>query len=328
VVRVAIQALAAVLGGTQSLHTNAFDEALALPTEQSATLALRTQQILAHETGVPEVVDPAGGSWYVEALTERIEREARALVDEVEGMGGAPRAIERGFFQQAIAQSAYAQQQAIEAGESVVVGVNEYTDDQAIPAVAAPDYPGLAAEQGKRVAALRGRRESGGVKRALRALDAAARDGAAPLMEPIIDAVRRGRRWGRSRTYSAASGGNTGRCKSRCKAGVKAGGTGVPPRRVFPFLQSSVAPSCSIWMAYSSIRASASSSSGMRGLPSAGSIPRPSCGWRTGAASPRRCDWSLPSSTRRPRRPCWTPWRRSRPGVCGRRRARPRCCAS
>src|SRR5207249_290885 len=86
VVRVAIQALAAVLGGTQSLHTNAFDEALALPTEQSATLALRTQQILAHETGVPDVVDPTAGSWYVEALTERIEREARALVSEVEGM--------------------------------------------------------------------------------------------------------------------------------------------------------------------------------------------------------------------------------------------------
>jgi len=198
VVRVAIQALAAVLGGTQSLHTNAFDEALALPTEQSATLALRTQQILAHETGVPEVVDPVGGSWYVEALTERIEREARALVDQVEGMGGAARAIERGFFQQAIAQSAYAQQRAIEAGESIVVGVNEHTDDQDIPSVPAPDYPGLAAEQGKRVGQLRGKREAlkdaltgaGRVKRTLKNLEAAARDGAAPLMEPIIDAVR------------------------------------------------------------------------------------------------------------------------------------------
>jgi methylmalonyl-CoA mutase N-terminal domain/subunit len=198
VVRVAIQALAAVLGGTQSLHTNAFDEALALPTEQSATLALRTQQILAHETGVPEVVDPTGGSWYVEALTERIEREARALVDQVEGMGGAARAIERGFFQQAIAQSAYAQQRAIEAGESVVVGVNEYTDDQGIPSVPAPDYSGLAKAQGKRLGELRGKREAlkdaltgaGRVKRALKTLEAAARDGTAPLMEPIIDAVR------------------------------------------------------------------------------------------------------------------------------------------
>src|SRR6059036_2212984 len=95
VVRVALQALAAVLGGTQSLHTNAYDEALALPTEQSATLALRTQQILAHETGIPETVDPAGGSWYVEALTERVEREARALLDEIEQAGGAARAAER-----------------------------------------------------------------------------------------------------------------------------------------------------------------------------------------------------------------------------------------
>ena len=190
VVRVAIQALAAVLGGTQSLHTNAFDEALALPTEQSATLALRTQQILAHETGVPEVVDPAGGSWYVEALTERIEREARALVDQFEGMGGAARAIEQGFFQQAIAQSAYAQQRAIEAGESVVVGVNEYVDDQGIPSVPAPDYSGLAKAQGKRLGELRGKREGGRVKRALKDLEGAARDGTAPLMEPIIDAVR------------------------------------------------------------------------------------------------------------------------------------------
>src|SRR5437867_2862899 len=110
------RAVAAVLGGTQSLHTNAYDEALALPTKQSATLALRTQQVLAHETGVPAVVDPLGGSWYVEALTDRIEREARALLDEVERLGGAPRAIERGFFQEAIARSAYAQQRAVEAG--------------------------------------------------------------------------------------------------------------------------------------------------------------------------------------------------------------------
>src|SRR2546429_6894906 len=102
VVRVAIQALAAVLGGTQSLHTNAFDEALALPTAQSATLALRTQQVLAHETDVPGVVDPLGGSWYVEATTDRIERGARALIDEIERQGGAARAIDRGYFQEAI----------------------------------------------------------------------------------------------------------------------------------------------------------------------------------------------------------------------------------
>src|SRR5438132_1583835 len=190
VVRVAIQALAAVLGGTQSLHTNAYDEALALPTAQSATLALRTQQILAHETGVPDVVDPAGGSWYVEALTDRIEREARALLDEVERAGGAARAIERGVFQQAIARSAYEQQKAIESGGAVVVGVNEYTDEQPIPTVPAPDYSALAAAQRQRLVELRGKRDRGRVKGALRDLEAAARDGAAPLMEPIIVAVR------------------------------------------------------------------------------------------------------------------------------------------
>src|SRR5438552_17840942 len=190
VVRVAIQALAAVLGGTQSLHTNAYDEALALPTEQSATLALRTQQILAHETGVPDVVDPVGGSWYVEALTDEVERGARRLVDEIESQGGAARAIERGFFQGAIARSAYDQQRAIEAGERVVVGVNEYLVEEPVPSVPAPDYTALAAEQRARLAQLRERREAGGVQRALQALDAAARDAAVPLMEPILDAVR------------------------------------------------------------------------------------------------------------------------------------------
>src|SRR5439155_1198785 len=180
----------AVQGGTQSLHTNAYDEALALPTEQSATLALRTQQILAHETGVPEVVDPAGGSWYVEALTERIEGEARALLEEVEAGGGAARATERGFFQQAIAQSAYQQQQAIESGAAVVVGVNEYTDDQTIPSVPAPDYRALAAAQRRRTEKARGMRDAGCVKRALEELQAAARVAEAPLMEPIIAAVR------------------------------------------------------------------------------------------------------------------------------------------
>src|SRR5205823_253754 len=138
VVRVAIQALAAVLGDTQSLHTNAYDEALALPTEQSATLALRTQQILAHETGVPETVDPVGGSWYIEALTERMEREARALLVGVEQAGGAAKAVERGVFQDAIAKSAFAAQRAIESGQAVVVGVNEYTDEQPIPPMSAP----------------------------------------------------------------------------------------------------------------------------------------------------------------------------------------------
>ena len=190
IVRVAIQALAAVLGGTQSLHTNAYDEALALPTAQSATLALRTQQVLAHETGVPDTVDPAGGSWYVEHLTDRLEREARALIAEIEGAGGAARAVERGVFQAAIARSAYEQQKALESEETVVVGVNKYADDVTIPSVPAPDYSALAAVQRQRVVELRGKREKGNVKRVLGALESAARDATAPLMEPIIDAVR------------------------------------------------------------------------------------------------------------------------------------------
>jgi methylmalonyl-CoA mutase, N-terminal domain len=190
IVRVAFQALAAVLGGTQSLHTNAYDEALALPTERSATLALRTQQVLACESGVPDVVDPVGGSWYVEALTDEMERGARALVDGIEGAGGAARAIEQGLMQRAIADSAYAQQRALEAGTLRVVGVNLHATDRAIQSVPAPDYRALEAEQVARVAAARRRRDPAAVARALERLDAAASRADAPLMEPTLDAVR------------------------------------------------------------------------------------------------------------------------------------------
>ena len=190
VVRVAIQAMAAVLGGTQSLHTNSYDEALALPTERSATLALRTQQLLAHETGVPDVADPLGGSWYLESLTDKLETAAKALVEEVEVGGGSVKAIERGFFQEAIARSAYEQQREIEAGGQVVVGVNEYVTGEPIPAIAAPDYSKLSAQQRRRLAELRGKRDTGTVKRTLAALEGAAREASAPLMEPILDAVR------------------------------------------------------------------------------------------------------------------------------------------
>ncbi len=190
VVRVAIQAMAAVLGGTQSLHTNAYDEALALPTTQSATLALRTQQVLAHETGVPEAVDPVAGSWYVEARTDRIEQEAQALLEQVEQLGGSPRAIERGFFQEAIARSAYAHQRAVEAGERVVVGVNRYEDEAPVPSVPAPDYSALAAAQRQRVAEVRRRRQAVGVQAALQGLTVAAQDPNAPLMPRILEAVR------------------------------------------------------------------------------------------------------------------------------------------
>src|SRR5690625_162305 len=128
VVRTAYQALSAVLGGTQSLHTNALDEALGLPTEESARLALRTQQVLAYETGVPDAIDPLAGSYYVEHLTDALEAEAEALMEQVEDLGGAVRAIEAGFVQREIEESAYRQQRAVEEGEQVVVGVNRFTE--------------------------------------------------------------------------------------------------------------------------------------------------------------------------------------------------------
>ncbi|HEY6809152.1 MAG TPA: methylmalonyl-CoA mutase family protein, partial [Gemmatimonadales bacterium] len=190
VVRVALQAMAAVLGGTQSLHTNSYDEALALPTSQSATLALRTQQLLAFETGVPDVPDPLGGSYYVEALTDEMERGARVLLEQVEALGGSARAIERGFFQEAIARSAYEYQRDVERGDAVVVGVNRFADGSAAPPVPAPDYAELAAAQRRRLAATRTSRDNGAVRAALDALRAAAAAPAAPLMEAIVDAVR------------------------------------------------------------------------------------------------------------------------------------------
>jgi methylmalonyl-CoA mutase N-terminal domain/subunit len=189
VARVAYQALAAVVGGTQSLHTNAYDEALALPTRASATVALRTQQVLAHETGVPEVVDPFGGSWYVEALTDRIERGARALIDEIEGQGGAARAIERGLYQDAIARSAYAYQQAVEAGSTVVVGVNRYETATPAPDLHQPDFTALAEAQRRRLSESRAGRDGAAAGAALQEVSAAARAGGG-LMEPIVAAVR------------------------------------------------------------------------------------------------------------------------------------------
>ncbi len=129
VVRVAYQALSAVLGGTQSLHTNGYDEALAIPNEESATLALRTQQILAEETGVPDTVDPLAGSWFVEALTDEVEAKAREWMEQVEEQGGAVTAIERGFVQNAIAENAYRREVARSSGDEIVVGVNRYVDE-------------------------------------------------------------------------------------------------------------------------------------------------------------------------------------------------------
>jgi methylmalonyl-CoA mutase N-terminal domain/subunit len=189
VVRVTVQALAAVLGGTQSLHTNGYDEALSLPSAESATLALRTQQILGFESGVASPVDPLAGSYYVEALTDAIEAGARALMQEVESLGGAARAIERGFFQEAIARSAYQLQKAQESGERVVVGVNRYTDDAPPSPIQAPDFSTLEREQRDRLAEVRRSRDSGALQSAIRRVKDAA-TGTDPLMPPIIDAVR------------------------------------------------------------------------------------------------------------------------------------------
>jgi len=189
VVRVTVQGLAAVLGGTQSLHTNGYDEALSLPTAESATLALRTQQILAHESGTAKVVDPLAGSYYVECLTDAIETGARALIEEVDALGGAAKAIERGIFQEAIARSAYEHQKAVEAGERVVVGVNRFTDDSAALPIETPDFSALESRQRTRLSDARLRRDGAAVQQSIAAIRSAA-EGTAPLMPAILTAVR------------------------------------------------------------------------------------------------------------------------------------------
>ncbi len=189
VVRVTLQALAAVLGGTQSLHTNARDEALALPTEEAALLALRTQQILAYESGVAETVDPLGGAYLVEALTDEIEAGARALIEEIEQAGGMLRAIESGLVQRMIAESAYREARAIESGEKVVVGVNRYTHEEVVHPKTMRLDPAIPDRQKQRLARLRAERDGRAVERSLARLrDAAASGG--PLMETVLEAVR------------------------------------------------------------------------------------------------------------------------------------------
>jgi methylmalonyl-CoA mutase N-terminal domain/subunit len=190
VVRVAYQALAAVLGGAQSLHTNGFDEALSLPTQAAATLALRTQQVLAHESGVADVVDPLGGAWAVEAATDRIESEARAILARIDEMGGMVRAIEAGWVQREIQAAAYAEQLAIEEGRKTVVGVNAFADDGGaeIPEMLRVD-PALEEAQSLRVRALRDRRDPGPAERCKRAVSHAAK-GDGNVMPAIVEAVK------------------------------------------------------------------------------------------------------------------------------------------
>jgi len=188
VVRVAIQALAAVLGGTQSLHTNSRDEALALPTTEAARLALRTQQVIAYETGVARVADPLGGSWAIEALTAEIVEKASALIGRIDEMGGALAAIEAGYFQREIQEAAYQAQKAIESKEAVVVGVNEFTLEEENPIPTMSLDPNVEREQVERLAAFRARRDGAKAERLRAELVAAAREGR-NLMPPIVEAV-------------------------------------------------------------------------------------------------------------------------------------------
>lgn len=189
VVRTTIQALAAVLGGTQSLHTNSLDEALALPSAQAATLALRTQQVIANESGVTNVVDPLGGSYFVETLTRDLEAEAYRYCETIDRMGGMIAAIEQGYPQREIAESAYRFQQAVERKEQIIVGVNELVQEKQPPIDILYIDQEASDTQGRRLRELRAARDPDAVQRALDALQRAA-EGRDNLMYPMLDAVR------------------------------------------------------------------------------------------------------------------------------------------
>jgi methylmalonyl-CoA mutase N-terminal domain/subunit len=190
IVRTAVEALAAVLGGTQSLHTNSYDEALALPTEDAVRIALRTQQILAHETGVTNTVDPLGGAWFLEALTDELERRAYDYFAKIDELGGMVEAVKRGFPQREIADAAYALQQEVDAGERVVVGVNGYREGDEEPLEILRIDPTLERKQIDRVRAVRHRREGGAVERELAALKAAAARDGVNLMPNLLACAR------------------------------------------------------------------------------------------------------------------------------------------
>jgi methylmalonyl-CoA mutase, N-terminal domain len=193
IIRTAYQALAGVLGGTQSLHTNSMDETIALPSDKAVKIALRTQQIVAHEIGVTETIDPLAGSYYLETLTNRLEEEAEAYFRQIDGMGGVVSGIEQGFFQREIARAAYQYQQEMEKKQRVIVGVNEYVEPDEkleIPIL----YISEEAERDQKAGLeeLRRTRDSKACSAALHALTAAARKaaGSANLMEKILDAAR------------------------------------------------------------------------------------------------------------------------------------------
>jgi methylmalonyl-CoA mutase, N-terminal domain len=189
-IRTAIEALAAVLGGTQSLHTNSFDEALALPTEHSVRLALRTQQVIAHETGVVNTIDPLGGSYYLEQLTSELERQAYDYFERIEGLGGVIPAIEQNFQQREIAEASFRYQSEVERGERIVVGVNRYEQEDEQPIEILRIDPALEQKQIERVQAVRASRDSAAAEAALARLKENAAHEDRNLMEPIMDASR------------------------------------------------------------------------------------------------------------------------------------------
>jgi methylmalonyl-CoA mutase N-terminal domain/subunit len=189
VVRVTLQALAAVLGGTQSLHTNSRDEALALPTESSALLALRTQQIIGHESGVTETVDPLAGSYFVESLTDEIEKRALEYLSRIDDLGGAVAAIERGYMQREIQNAAFIYQREIEKKERIIVGVNEFTLGGEAPTDILKVKPELEAKQRASLAKVRAERNAKAATAAIGRVESTARDGG-NLMPPIVAAIR------------------------------------------------------------------------------------------------------------------------------------------
>jgi methylmalonyl-CoA mutase, N-terminal domain len=190
IVRTAIEALAGVLGGTQSLHTNSFDEALALPTEEAVRVALRTQQIIAEETGVANTIDPLGGSYFVEALTDRLEEQAHEYFEKIDALGGMVQAVKQGFPQREIADAAFRYQQELESGERKLVGVNAYTEGDDLSTEILRIDPALEGEQVRRVQEIRERRDSDAVARTLDALVQAARDLEENLMPLLLEAGR------------------------------------------------------------------------------------------------------------------------------------------
>jgi methylmalonyl-CoA mutase N-terminal domain/subunit len=189
IVRTALEALAAILGGTQSLHTNSFDEALSLPTERAAKIALRTQQVIAHESGVPHTADPLGGSYFVETLTSEIESRAQEYLERIEGLGGAVAAIEAGWIQDEIHEAAFRIQQGVESGQRVVVGVNRHVEDDGEPVELQRLDEDQVRRQVERLGELRDGRDNPAVEAALKEVEETGR-GSDNLLPPMREALK------------------------------------------------------------------------------------------------------------------------------------------